>query len=49
MPYLLRNVKEQEYLEFIGEAYVHGLMHGEAMNGHERDGKALPTSVFTLR
>lgn len=37
MPYLLRNVNEQVYLEYIGEVYVHDLMYREAMNDHERD------------
>jgi hypothetical protein len=31
VPYILRPRKDQTFL-FVGECYIHGIMHGEAMN-----------------
>jgi hypothetical protein len=37
VPYILRQDKEGDVYQNIGEAFVHGLMHGEAaqMEGHD--------------
>ncbi|KAK5122281.1 hypothetical protein LTR85_004192 [Meristemomyces frigidus] len=32
VPYILRKVGNQGHYKFIGDAYVPGIMHGEAMN-----------------
>ncbi|CCE34273.1 related to heterokaryon incompatibility protein (het-6OR allele) [Claviceps purpurea 20.1] len=31
VPYVIRRTKEQGYYQLVGEAYVHGVMNGEAM------------------
>ncbi|KAI1325016.1 heterokaryon incompatibility protein-domain-containing protein [Xylariaceae sp. FL0255] len=36
-PYVLREVKSEEGWQVIGEAYVHGIMHGEAANSSFQD------------
>jgi hypothetical protein len=33
-PYILRPIGENEFM-FIGEAYVHGMMFGESLEGQE--------------
>jgi hypothetical protein len=50
IPFLLRERTEESTFQFVGEAYVHGVMYGEAIDGCEGEekGKAR-TEMFTLR
>jgi len=48
MPFLLRKREEGSSLQFIGEAYVHGLMYGEAIDRCWQENNQLSTSVFTI-
>jgi hypothetical protein len=45
-PFLLRPVPSQETYEFIGEAYTHGVMQGEALL--EKNKNKYPKLVFKL-
>jgi hypothetical protein len=45
VPYILRPCKDKTF-SFIGECYIHGIMHGEAMNMLEKD--LLNESEFLL-
>lgn len=47
MPTLLRRMDGQQTSRFIGEAYVHGMMDGEAVADAEREG--WEKVIFTIR
>lgn len=40
VPYILRHIEESRY-ELVGEAYVHGVMHGEVFSNDEAQFKAI--------
>ena len=51
VPVILRpcHSLRRDYFEFVGEAYVYGIMDGEALNGRDLENPETWTEEFELR
>ena len=46
MPVILRDLGDGQHFEYVGECYVHGLMHGEAMGWLEKGDRELQDVIL---